>query len=185
MNLLLPFAILGGLAITSRGKKGGGQILMNCPLESYGFSKDSANNIRKYGRSAITAANEFGIDPDLLMGQVMVESGWNPSAVSGTGAVGLIQIMPGTAKFISERSGLPNDRKNPINNLRMGAWLVRYLYDRWNGNWTLTFAAYLGGSGNVQKALDNTGTIPQSYENYANRVFKWYSKFSKIRSECS
>lgn len=185
MNLLIPFALLGGLALTSKKRGGRALILKDCPLESYGFSKSTANNIRKYGGSAIAAANEFGVDPNLLMGQVMVESTWNPSATSGAGAIGLLQIMPGTAKFIAERSGLPNDRKNPANNLRMGAWLIRYLYNRWNGNWTLAFAAYLGGSGNVQKALNNTGTIPQSYENYANRVFKWYSKFSDIRSRCS
>lgn len=185
MNLLLPLSILAGLALTTKRPRGAGGIYRDCPLESYGFSAESAKNIRRYGRVAMSAAIERGVDPDLLMGQVMVESSWNPQAVSKTGAVGFLQIMPGTGEWIAEKSGLPNDRYDPVNNLRMGAWLIRYLYDRWGGDWTLAFAAYLGGSGNVQKALGNTGTIPQVYENYANRVFKWYSKFTEIRAQCS
>lgn len=184
MDILIPAAILAGLALTTRKPKSRG-IYTNCPLESYGFSKYSAQNIRRYGRAAMKAAAEQGLDPDLLMGQVMVESSWNPAAKSGAGAVGLMQIMPGTAEWISKKTGLPNNRRDPVNNLRMGAWLVRYLNNRWDGDWTLTYAAYLAGSGNVQKALSNTGSIPQKYENYANKVLKWYSKFSEIRESCS
>ncbi len=184
MNALIPIAAVLGLALIPRKTRTRG-IYRYCPLESYGFSSDSANNIRKYGSAAMSAAIQQGIDPDLLMGQVMVESSWNPHAKSKAGAVGFLQIMPSTGEWIAKKSGLPNDRYNPINNLRMGAWLIRYLYNRWDGDWTLAFAAYLAGSGNVQKALDSAGSIPQSYANYANRVFKWYSKFAEIRSECS
>lgn len=185
MNPLFPIATVLGLFLVPRRRSTISGIYKDCPLESYGFSTDVAKNIRRYGGAAMKAAAEQGINPDLLMGQVMVESGWNPSAVSKTGAVGLVQIMPGTGEFISKKSGLPNDRRSPVNNLRMAAWLIRYLYGQWNGDWTLVFAAYLGGSGNVQKHLNNTGTIPSTYSNYANRVFKWYSKFAEIRANCS
>ncbi len=200
MNLLIPIAIIGGLMLVGGAAKARGrrrplnglndlmstsEVFTNCPLESYGLSSTVADRIRKYAGAAEAAALDQGIDPDLLMGHVMVESTWNPDAESGAGALGLLQIMPNTGTWISEHSGLPNNRRDPINNLRMGAWLVRYLYDKWDGNLDLALAAYFAGSGNVQKALDDTGMLPQSYANYANAVYDRQYEFAEIREFCA
>lgn len=198
MNLLFPVFVVGavlmatGTASARRRRDGGfvvplpsSGVFTDCPLESYGFSSTVADRIRQYAGTVESAAFDFDIDPNLLMGQVMVESTWDPSAESGAGAVGLLQIMPKTAEWISEQSGLPNNRRDPYHNLRMGAWLIRYLYERWDENLDLALAAYFAGSGNVQKALDQTGTLSPAYANYVEAVLDKQEEFAAVREFCA
>lgn len=204
MNLLLPVFVIGAVMMAAGTASAGRRrrrvvppspmpplptpsaqdVFTDCPLESYGLSSTVSDRIRTYAAAVEAAALEFGLDPDLLMGHVMVESTWNPDAESSAGAVGLLQIIPSTGEWISQQSGLVDDRRDPYNNLRMGAWLVRYLYEKWDGDLTLALAAYFAGSGNVQKALDDTGTLKASYANYANAVFERQDEFVSIREFC-
>ena len=90
-------------------------------------------------------AREEGIDENQFLALVYQESRFNPCAKSGAGAIGLAQLMPGTASDLGV---------NPYNieqNLRGGARYYKQQLRRFNGNVSLALAAYNSGPGNVQK----------------------------------
>ena len=93
---------------------------------------------------ARAAAQKNGIPEDLFLRLVQQESGWNPNAKSHKGAMGLAQLMPGTAAKLGVN---PAD---PVQNLNGGARYLRMMYNQF-GNWNLALAAYNAGPGAVQK----------------------------------
>lgn len=111
----------------------------------------------------VGAAKEFGINENFLKAVAKAESGFDPDAVSGCGAQGIMQLMP----FTSESYGVtdPFDAKQ---NIYAGAQLLSELLDNYNGNATLALAAYNAGSGSVQKY----GGVPPYDEtvNYINKI---------------
>lgn len=108
------------------------------------------------------AAEEFGINENFLKAVAKAESGFDPDAVSGCGAQGIMQLMP----FTSESYGVtdPFDAKQ---NIYAGAQLLSELLDNYNGNATLALAAYNAGSGSVQKY----GGVPP-YDETVNYISK-------------
>lgn len=89
-------------------------------------------------------ARRYGIPEDLFVRLITLESGWNPAAVSPAGAVGLGQLMPGTARSLGVN---PYD---PVQNLEGAARYLRQNYDRFR-DWVLAAAAYNAGPGAVER----------------------------------
>ena len=104
----------------------------------------SGNRRSQYLPHARAMAQKHGIPEDLFLRLVQQESGWNPSARSHKGAMGLAQLMPGTAAKLGVNA---ND---PHQNLEGGARYLRMMYNRF-GNWRLALAAYNAGPENVAK----------------------------------
>lgn len=102
------------------------------------------------------AARIYRIDYELLQGVIAVESAFDPEIVSSKGAIGLMQVLPDTAR----RFGVDSDRwssvesklKNPRMNLQLGARYLRFLIDLFPGRLDLALASYNAGEGAVQKA---------------------------------
>lgn len=95
------------------------------------------------------AARAEGVDERLLMAVAHTESRFNPLAKSPAGAIGLMQLMPATARQY-DRSGTAN-LWDANTNARIGARHLRYLLDLYGGNLTLAAAAYNAGEGAVQR----------------------------------
>lgn len=90
------------------------------------------------------AARRHSIPEDLFLRLVQQESGWNDRAVSHKGAIGLAQLMPGTAQMLGV------DPWDPRQNLEGGARYLRQQYNTF-GRWDLALAAYNAGPGAVQQ----------------------------------
>lgn len=116
-----------------------------------------------YRAAAAEIAQKYGLDPEMFVRQIQQESGFDPNAKSSAGALGLAQLMPGTALDMGVL------RIDPLQNLEGGAKYMRYLLDYYNGDYRLALAAYNAGMGNVDKA----GGIPPFPEtqNYVNTIY--------------
>jgi soluble lytic murein transglycosylase-like protein len=116
-----------------------------------------------FGAEIDAAAASNGIDPALLTGLVSQESGFDPNARSGAGAIGLTQLMPGTAASLGVSNPL-----DPVQSLQGGAKYLREQLDRFGGDQRLALAAYNAGPGAVAKY----GGVPPYSEtqSYVNSV---------------
>lgn len=98
------------------------------------------------------AAAREHLDSALLAGVIQVESQWDPGAMSHAGAVGLMQLLPSTARFIAKEpnppSGDPDALTDPDVNINYGAWYLRYLMDR-TGSVPAALVAYNAGEHNL------------------------------------
>lgn len=103
---------------------------------------------KKYGPILDAAAERHDVPRSLLRAVAWVESRWNPNAGSSVGAVGLLQLMPGTAQSLGV-----TDRTNPTQNADGGARFLASLKKR-AGNWPVALAAYNWGPGNVFGTAD-------------------------------
>ena len=106
------------------------------------------------------ASKEFDVPEYIIYATIKVESDFDPYAVSGAGAIGLMQMMPSTFEWLTGEEHLNENlstRKldDPQVSIRYGTYYLSYLYKKFGYNWNTAFAAYNGGEGNVAKWLDD------------------------------
>ena len=125
----------------------------------------------QYVAHILSAAKATNVDAALIQAVISVESGYNPSARSSAGAVGLMQLMPGTAR----RYGV-KDRLDPAQNIHGGARYLRDLAVMFDNNLQLVLAAYNAGEEAVMKYGRR---IPPYRETvaYVPKVLGYYLKF--------
>ena len=113
----------------------------------------------EYEKSIIEYSEMYNVDPNLVAAVINTESKFVVDASSSKGAIGLMQIMPDTGKWIAEKLEISNFNEeiiaDPEINIRMGTWYLKKLSEDFNGDYILVLAAYNGGPGNVTKWLED------------------------------
>jgi soluble lytic murein transglycosylase-like protein len=118
----------------------------------------------------LEASNRHKVDPALVKAIIMVESGYNPMAISKKGAVGLMQIMPATADALGVE-----DLFDPAHNVNAGVSYFKKLLNQFGGDLKLALAAYNAGS---RKVREYRGIPPYgATRHYVKKVFEYYQYY--------
>ncbi|VAW33818.1 Soluble lytic murein transglycosylase precursor [hydrothermal vent metagenome] len=143
------------------------------PLNGERAPRDNSRESR-YDNSIREAARFFNLDPLLIKAVIKKESDFNPYAVSAKGAVGLMQLMPETARDMNV-----NDRYDPRENIFGGSRYLKKLSRLFNGNLDLILASYNAG---LHRVL-STRTIPDISETrrYIRMVRHYYLTYQRKR----
>ncbi|MEZ5440186.1 MAG: transglycosylase SLT domain-containing protein [Lysobacterales bacterium] len=97
-------------------------------------------------------ARANGLHPSWVRGLIRAESTWNPNARSGAGAVGLMQVMPATARGVARRHGIEQPSlTNPDDSIALGSAYLAELTEKFDGQIVLATAAYNAGPGAVER----------------------------------
>jgi soluble lytic murein transglycosylase-like protein len=139
------------------------------------LNEPSATPPDRLDRIVRDAAERHKVDPALVKAVIATESGWNPQAVSNKGAVGLMQLIPGTA----QRYGVGN-AFDPVQNVEGGTRYLRWLLDRYDGDLTKSLAAYNAG----ERSVDRSGGVPAYPEtqHYVQKVTDTYFRTGSGRN---
>jgi hypothetical protein len=123
-----------------------------------------------FGALIYQEAKKNDLRPELVAAVVQAESRFKPTARSGVGARGLMQLMPKTGRWMGAR-----DLNNPSQNVAAGTKYLKYLNERFDGNETKVIAAYNAGEGNVRRF----GGVPPFKEtrNYVKKVRNYEQEF--------
>ena len=108
----------------------------------------------RYEQIVVGHAENYELEPQLVAAVIYQESKFDANAVSDSGAVGLMQLLPATAQGIADRTGgsgwHERDLLDPELNVRYGSWYLRHLLDKY-GDEKLALAAYNAGQTNVDR----------------------------------
>jgi len=112
------------------------------------------------------AADTHGVDGNLIRSVIKAESNFTNRSTSPQGAMGLMQLMPDTARELGVRNAY-----DPRENIMGGTKYLKALLDRYRGDTKLALAAYNWGMGNVEKS---SAQLPRETRDYIARVTKYY-----------
>ena len=162
-----------------------------------GYAKHLADAVvypREYRAHVEQYANFYGMEPNMVYAIMKAESGFRPNVVSYAGAIGLMQVMPGTyEQDISGKIGQPADPSllyDPETNIQAGVWYIAKWY-AYYGTSAEALAAYHAGVGNVNKwrkagYVDENGILDveqiplEGTQNYVNTVLYYKSRYDAL-----
>ena len=135
-----------------------------------GGASPSASLPTSYDEVIRSASDRYNIDSELVRAVIKVESDFNSAARSNKGAMGLMQLMPDTARLHNVINAL-----DPIDNIEGGVRHLKLLLNRYQGDVELSLAAYNAGI----KAVEKYGGIPPYNEtrDYVRRVLSFYQNY--------
>lgn len=164
----------GRVYLTDKPKHNGYKILVKT-WKGWEEKKHSWADYKKNRKRFTPAINRIAkrhhLSNALLHAVITAESSYDPNAISRAGAVGLMQLMPGTA----QRYGVRN-RKDPVSNMEGGTRYLKDLLGMFDNNLTLALAAYNAGE-NAVKKYNNQIPPYEETRHYVNKVLGFYKEY--------
>lgn len=114
----------------------------------------------------VKKADKYRLDPKLINALITAESAFDTRAISHKGAMGLMQLMPGTAKDLGVRNPF-----NPEENIEGGTRYLKYLIEKYDGDLTRALAAYNAGP----KRVETSSTLPSETKKYIRKIYSLYT----------
>lgn len=151
----------------------------------------------KYMEEIKQSSQRFQMDPMLILAIIRTESSFDTKQISHKGAVGLMQLMPDTAKWVIEQAGFDpmsiEYLDDPKVNIDIGTWYIKFLLNQFNGDLVRAIAAYNAGPGKVNQWLSNQqwdGTLEKVNEipyketrHYVQRVLYYQNRYEQIYAD--
>ncbi len=149
-------------------------VVFACLFVGYGY---------KYKKLAIKYSKQYGIDENVVLAIIQTESGFNNSETSSKGAIGLMQIMPETAEYISVmKGGVRYNLNDPETNIDFGVYYYKYLLEKFKSE-DVAICAYNAGESTVLKWFNGGFDVKNiKYKetlNYYKRV-KFYKRVYRL-----
>ncbi len=132
--------------------------------------RDKDANRKRFASKITEVASRYQVPEALIHAIIAIESAYDPNAISRAGAVGLMQLMPATAK----RYGVA-DRRDPSANLTGGTRYLKDLLLRFDSNLELTIAGYNAGENAVEKFGNRVPPFDET-QSYVRKVLELYSQ---------
>lgn len=137
----------------------------------------------KYRSQIVEYTKQYNLSPELVSSLINAESSFNKDSVSDAGAIGLMQILPSTAKEIALKLNRQDyDLFNPSDNIEFGCYYLNYLLEYYKGDLLYALCAYNAGLNNVSY-WDFDGDIEKipikQTKNYVKKILN-YQKFYKL-----
>lgn len=145
---------------------------LRVPVAAAGSDAPAPTERGEVGALLERIAREHGWNPAFVKALAWQESGWNNAAVSSAGAVGIMQVMPGTGRHVSRRHGQSFDLRDPADNIRAGVLFLDELYELTGRDARMTLAGYYQGLRSVRV----NGMYP-STERYITNVMALRDRF--------
>ena len=148
-----------------------------------GLHKNSKRYTKKVSDTVREESEKYGFDPVFLLAVIQNESGFNPLVRGSHGEIGLMQLLPDTAKWVSTKFNIPCENtvaclEDPVTNIKLGSAYLSYLRERFSNRSQLYLAAYNMGTGNVNRALSRQ-MMPHLYPSRVmTRYLTYYSKLN-------
>ena len=140
-------------------------ILATCLIDSYRDDIARIKYPKQYSTYVEHYAKAYDLPPHLVYAVIRTESNFDSNAQSAAGAIGLMQLMPSTFRWITDdvlRERLDDGMiYDPETNVRYGCLYLRRLYDRY-GEWSAALAAYNAGPGRVDAWLDDPAMLDEA-----------------------
>ena len=142
-----------------------------------------APNANDLAFTIVSESRKANIDPFFVAAVIKAESTFRTEAVSPVGALGLMQIMPATGKYISKKANLGwqgvRALYSPRYNIELGIAYLQYLDRRFKGNKENMLIAYNWGPGNLSQALRGQRKVPGSPRSYARQIIADHQSWGK------
>lgn len=146
----------------------------------------------KYKAEITSLSKQYNVSPAIVASVANVESGFNQAAVSNKGAIGIMQLMPSTAKWLAEKAGVEYSEeglKNAEYNLTLGSFYLSFLIKMF-GDEKVAICAYNAGQGNVSTWLsderyskDRKTLIEIPFEETKNYLFKVLNNYNYYKNK--
>ncbi len=132
------------------------------------------NRAQMITQTILKESQKYEMDPAFVFSIIKTESRFNPNAKGSKGEIGLMQLMPETARYIAGKGGYlyqgPKTLRNPVYNIKLGVRYISYLREKFSGHATKYVSAYNMGPTNVNRLYKKA----QTPRLYATRVMKEY-----------